>query len=145
MPTAAAKPCGSPVCGVLVRDGSGYCAKHKRQVRRVEQKRVDERRESSTKRGYGYKWQKARAGHLRSHPLCEDHLALGQYVQATVVDHKVPHRLGEAQASGDADRIAAAQKLFWDRGNWQSQCKTCHDRKTASEDGGFGNPRSPAG
>jgi 5-methylcytosine-specific restriction protein A len=41
-----------------------------------------------------------------------------------VVDHKVPHR-------GD-------MKLFWDRNNWQSMAKECHDRKTASEDGGFG-------
>jgi 5-methylcytosine-specific restriction protein A len=25
---------------------------------------------TSTQRGYGYKWQKAREGFLRSHPLC---------------------------------------------------------------------------
>jgi len=31
-------------------------------------------------------------------------------------------------------------KLFWDRNNWQSMAKACHDRKTAAEDGGFGNP-----
>jgi len=43
---------------------------------------------------------------------------------AGVVDHIVPHK-------GDAD-------LFWQRTNWQPLCKPCHDRKTATEDGGWG-------
>ena len=43
---------------------------------------------------------------------------------ASVVDHRVPHR-------GD-------MALFWDSSNWQSMAKECHDRKTATEDGGFG-------
>ena len=30
-------------------------------------------------------------------------------------------------------------KLFWDSNNWQSMSKQCHDRKTATEDGGFGH------
>jgi 5-methylcytosine-specific restriction protein A len=48
---------------------------------------------------------------------------------ATVVDHIIPHQ-------GD-------MTLFWDAdSNWQSLCKTCHDRKTATEDGGFGRARS---
>jgi prophage lambdaSa04, HNH endonuclease family protein len=29
--------------------------------------------------------------------------------------------------------------LFWDKTNWQAMSKRCHDRKTAREDGGFGN------
>lgn len=43
---------------------------------------------------------------------------------AEVTDHIIPHR-------GGID-------LFWNRDNWQSLCKRCHDRKTAMEDGGFG-------
>lgn len=31
-----------------------------------------------------------------------------------------------AQLNGDS-------KLFWDRTNWQSLCKPCHDRKTMTE------------
>jgi 5-methylcytosine-specific restriction protein A len=55
--------------------------------------------------------------------------AAGRVTAATMVDHIIPHR-------GD-------QKLFWDsEHNWQSGCKLCHDRKTAREDGGFGNPRN---
>ena len=46
---------------------------------------------------------------------------------ATVVDHKVPHRLGHALMTGCKVAIAAARKLFWDRKNWQSLCKPCHD------------------
>jgi len=62
---------------------------------------------------YGCKWQRARASFLRDHPLCAFHLARGAVVTAMVVDHKIPHR-------GD-------RKLFWDRKNWQSLCKPCHD------------------
>lgn len=138
MPVAAPKPCRQQGCGVLVRDGGGYCPAHKRAVK----KEVESRRESSTKRGYGYKWQQARAGHLRSHPFCVGHDRRGELVQATVVDHIVAHKLSEALESGDAERIVKAQELFWDCSNWQSLCKTCHDEKTAREDGAFGNQRA---
>jgi 5-methylcytosine-specific restriction endonuclease McrA len=74
---------------------------------------TDERRGSSAARGYGSRWQKARATWLKRHPLCKMHSELGHVVPATVVDHIVPHR-------GD-------QALFWDQGNWQSLCKHCHD------------------
>lgn len=141
MPIAAAKPCRHTACNVLVRDGGGYCAAHKRVVK----KEVEARRESSTKRGYGYKWQQARAGYLRSHPFCVEHESRNELVQATIVDHKVPHKLDDAMNSGDAERIANAKALFWDSNNWQSLCKTCHDQKTAREDGAFGNPRGAKG
>lgn len=72
-----------------------------------------ERRGSSAKRGYGSRWQKARATFLREHPLCRMHMELGRVVPATVVDHIDPHR-------GD-------QSKFWDKGNWQPLCKLCHD------------------
>lgn len=109
--------CRYPGCGVLLAL-PGYCAKHVRQV--------DVQRGSSTERGYDHRWRKAREGYLRSHPLCVKHEARGQLVPATVVDHIVPHR-------GD-------RRLFWDYDNWQALCKQCHDVKTATEDGGFGNP-----
>ena len=74
---------------------------------------MSDTRESSTRRGYGNRWQKARATFLLQHPLCADHLKRGQTVVATVVDHVIPHR-------GD-------MQLFWDSSNWQSLCKHCHD------------------
>jgi 5-methylcytosine-specific restriction protein A len=123
MPSIAAKPCRHPGCSALVRDGSGYCIAHKREVK----KRVDEQRESSTKRGYSYKWQQAREQFLQAHPLCEcPDCKAGELriTLATVVDHKIAHK-------GDL-------KLFWDRNNWQAMSKPCHDKKTAREDGRWG-------
>jgi 5-methylcytosine-specific restriction protein A len=123
MPGRPARPCGYPGCGKLVRDGSSRCEKH---PPRVDKRHVDQRRGTTSERGYGWAWQKARAAFLSSHPLCAEHERQGRVVAASVVDHRIPHR-------GD-------QRLFWDRSNWQPLCKSCHDTKTASEDGGFGNP-----
>lgn len=127
MPSAAARPCRQPGCGALVRDGSGYCAPHlqvKQASAKEAQQQYDKDRGSSAQRGYGARWQKVRAGFLRSHPLCVSCAADGLVTAATVVDHKVPHK-------GD-------MVLFWDASNWQPLCKTCHDQKTAREDGGWG-------
>ena len=74
-------------------------------------------RGNSTQRGYGYRWQQARARHLRNHPLCVECAAAGLVQVATDVDHKVPHR-------GD-------HTLFWDESNWQSLCHSHHSAKTA--------------
>lgn len=81
-------------------------------------------RPSSTRRGYGAAWQRARLRYLANHPLCVHCEARGEIRAATVVDHVDPHR-------GDMGK-------FWDVGNWQALCKRCHDVKTATEDGGFG-------
>ena len=92
---------------------------------------------TSAAKGYGYRWQKARADHLRRDPLCVFCQAKGLVVAASIVDHKTPHRLGDAKLSGDPARIAAAWRLFWDRANWQSLCKPCHDStKQRMEKGG---------
>jgi len=88
-------------------------------------------------KGYGYRWQKARADHLRRSPLCVFCQQAGRLVPASVVDHIKAPRLGDAKLSGDAEQIAAAWKLFWDRANWQSLCKRCHDStKQRMEKGG---------
>lgn len=130
MPIAAAKPCLHPGCGALVRDGSGRCPKHleqKQQIDKKHQQQYDKQRGTSSQRGYGDRWKKARATYLRSHPLCVTCKAAGLLEPATVVDHKIPHK-------GD-------QELFWNQENWQVLCKPCHDRKTAAEDGGWRNQR----
>ena len=117
MPTLAQRPCSQPGCGVLT--DAGRCPAHKQQR--------EQQRGSSTQRGYGYKWQVASKGFLRTHPLCQcpdcDE-GRKRVTVATIVDHIIPHR-------GD-------MKLFWNRNNWQAMSKPCHDKKTATEDGGFG-------
>jgi 5-methylcytosine-specific restriction enzyme A len=77
-------------------------------------------RETSTARGYDRRWREARLSHLAEQPLCVacQRADPPRVEPATVVDHVVPHR-------GD-------QGLFWDRDNWQSLCKRCHDQKTAA-------------
>jgi 5-methylcytosine-specific restriction protein A len=121
-------PCGHFSCGKLVESGERYCDEHKllyEAERNKYRKRYDKSRGSSAKRGYDYRWRKYRLWHLKHHPLCVHCLAEGRYVPATVVDHIIPHK---------GDEI-----LFWDPKNHQSLCAKCHNRKTASEDGGFGN------
>jgi 5-methylcytosine-specific restriction protein A len=83
-------------------------------------------RPSAAERGYGARWQRESKAYLAAHPVAVDWFGEhGSVVYAAeVVDHIVPHR---------GDMI-----LFWDRGNWQGLTKADHDKKTASEDGGFG-------
>jgi 5-methylcytosine-specific restriction protein A len=68
---------------------------------------------------------KARKLFLQINPLCVSCLKEGITRAARVVDHIIPHK-------GD-------MKLFWDRSNWQSLCIEDHNKKTATEDGGFGH------
>ncbi|WP_459061845.1 HNH endonuclease [Stenotrophomonas sp. PSU-St15] len=82
-------------------------------------------RQTTAERGYGSRWQRARATFLLRHPLCAECQRSGHVTVAAVVDHITPHKGNQA--------------LFWDTDNWQPLCKTCHDRKTATDDGGFGN------
>lgn len=109
MPYRPKTPCHHPGCPELVEPGRLYCEKHL--------PLHPEATRPAAKRGYNRRWQKARKSYLEAHPLCVQCAKKGKYVRATVVDHIIPHR-------GD-------QKLFWDQNNWQSLCKSCHDKKTA--------------
>ena len=123
MPTAPKRPCTFPGCGALIEHGS-RCPRHKREGA----KQYDRERGTAYERGYGARWQKASAAFLRAHPLCqcpECQEGKLRVLPSQVTDHIVSHR-------GD-------MRLFWDRANWQAMSKTCHDKKTAREDGGFGN------
>lgn len=82
---------------------------------------------SRSKRGYTREWDRCSKAYLQSNPLCVHCMRTGVRTAATITDHITPHK-------GD-------MSLFWDESNWQSLCKRCHDVKTASEDGGFGNKK----
>lgn len=85
---------------------------------------------SSSTRLYGTAaWQRLRKFKLARDYFCECSTCkkFNKNTPATVVDHIVPHR-------GDPT-------LFYDLANLQSMAKSCHDRKTARMDGGYGNKR----
>ena len=84
--------------------------------------RTDKR--SSSERGYGWAWKKARDAYLREHPLCVYCQAMTppKLTAANVVDHSVPHR-------GDVE-------IFWDQSRWQSLCKPHHDSDAQIRDKG---------
>lgn len=109
--------CGFPKCGTLTR--ASYCDTHSARSSDTR------KRESSSQRGYDVRWRKARAAYLAEHALCVDCASRGRTSAASNVDHVVPHK---------GDHI-----LFWDESNWQALCASCHSRKTAIEDGRWGN------
>jgi 5-methylcytosine-specific restriction protein A len=110
MPYKPLKPCKHTGCANLT--AYVFCEEH--------QSLHTNHRSNATERGYDSRWRKARNIFLKAHPLCTECLKQGKVTQATVVDHVVPHR---------GDKV-----LFWDECNWQSLCKSCHDKKTMTED-----------
>ena len=101
MPTRAPRLCR---CGHRIASGVRCpCERREDAARKA---RFDQRRPSSSARGYDRSWEKARAEFLRRHPRCK----CGD--PATLVDHIRPHR-------GD-------QTLFWDKTNWEAMCVSCH-------------------
>ncbi len=87
---------------------------------------ADRARDPAVRRLYDHRWRKVARAYLDANPVCacEVCVQLDRTLPSQVVDHIVPHR-------GDVT-------LFWSQSNWQAMSKTCHDRKTAIEDGGFG-------
>ena len=72
---------------------------------------------------YSWRWAKYSRARLSKYPLCADCLEKGRTTAADVTDHIIPHK--------------GSRHLFWKKGNHQSLCKPCHDKKTATE-GAFG-------
>jgi len=121
MPTKPKKLCAVPGCPNIINVGETYCAEHERE----RQKNVNANRESTSKR-YDRRWQRLRRLVLNREPLCRECLKHGRLTPATEVDHIISLSKG-----GDNSLD-----------NLQPLCHACHSRKTASEDGGFGNTRS---
>ena len=90
------------------------CARHEK----------SDTRPSAAARGYGSAWQARRRRILARDPWCR---ACGTE-RTSHVDHVIP------RAHGGSD----------DDSNLQGLCTSCHSRKTATQDGGFGNPKRGA-
>jgi len=132
MPVKPKRPCSQPGCRELV--DKGKCQAH--QVKAAEQskievRRYDQQRGTAASRGYDSRWAAYSRQYRKEHPLCVDCEARGVL---TSVEH-----------GGHVDHIVAVSgpddPLFWEPCNHASRCQSCHSRKTASEDGAFGNAR----
>jgi len=88
------------------------------------QQRVKTKQHGKNRTPYNYRWKQVREDWLRANPLCVICMENGIITPAKEVDHIVAHKGNYA--------------MFWDNGNLQSLCKSCHSTKTAKEDGGFG-------
>lgn len=95
--------------------GETYCPEHKKE----RTARYEAGRGTAAERGYGGRWLKHRRRFLKEHPYC----VCGN--PASEVDHTRP--------------VPPTDPLFWDPANHQALCRSCHSRKTAKQDGGFGN------
>lgn len=80
-------------------------------------------REKRTNLYNTHRWRKERKSFLEDNPLCVSCEANGVVKAAKVVDHVIRFFI-----HGD----------FWDRSNWQSLCKKCHNIKSAKESRGMG-------
>lgn len=84
-------------------------------------------KQSASARGYGYAWQKARAGYLEKHPLCECpdcQAGIKRTTMASVVNHRVPHRGNMSSTDPNG---------FWNRANWEAMSTECHNKRTQEE------------
>ncbi len=94
------------------------CDRHEQQ----QQRELDQRRGSSTSRGYGSDWQRLRLRKLRTDPLCASCEERGRVTLAEEVDHVI--------------RITKQPGLRLDWSNLQSLCRPCHAAKSAAERAG---------
>lgn len=127
MPSKSKRLCAHHGCKELVT--GMYCDEHK-----PEPKKQDWRSKRGTRSDNKYRdwystdlWKRLRLTQLAKEPLCRECARVDIMTPAAVVDHIIPH-------CGDWEG-------FTDTDNLQSLCKSCHDRKTAREDGAFGNRR----
>lgn len=116
MPQRPQRPCRHKGCRNLHRNANGYCDEHQTDAKAWVRKKSTQ--ETTTQRGYGWKWQKLRERILeRDGHLCQVCLKAGRVKIGTEVDHKIN------KAQGGAD----------DPSNLQAICHDCHEAKTQQE------------
>ena len=116
--------CRKVGCNALIGH-TGYCAAHEH-LERDKQRAYDRGRSTALRRLYHSRmWRRLRLKKLTADPFCE-YCEEDRQALATEVDHY------EAVEDENDPRM-------WDYLNLRSACKRCHSRKTATDDGGFGN------
>lgn len=112
-----ARPCRQHGCPAIAVE-RGYCVEHAAPAEAARRREHDDRRGSSTARGYGARWQRVRASVLARRPRCEDCARLGRVTLAS----EVHHIDGDTRHNTDD--------------NLMPLCKGCHSRRTLAGRGG---------
>lgn len=113
MPMLPKRPCSVAGCPVL-----GPCPVHRRPVRPQPAQPVrlyDDRRGSSTQRGYDRQWRKLREDYFKRNTYCRH---CGRLLGSRKV---LDHRIAKAQGGTDGES------------NLQGLCVPCNNRKTGME------------
>lgn len=123
--------CAEPGCGQKNVAGSRWCERHRQSNAVLEARQAFDAlrwRNNPWRAWYG-RWPWRGPGGLHDLTLARDPICKICNLQpSTIADHIKPHK-------GDWNR-------FTDLANCQGLCKSCHDEKTAREDGGFGKSDS---
>lgn len=123
MPYKLGTPCSYPKCPEVTTER--FCDYH----RKMHQRNVSKSRGKELRRAYNsVRWIRFRNWYLQKNPLCVKCELEGLTTPATDVDHIVPISTPEDPKFVDPDSV-------------QSLCHSCHSKKTATEDGGFGRKR----
>lgn len=109
MPMKPKRPCRFSGCPNLTDRKSGYCEEHEKPMQRHYERFT---RGYNQHKRYGGEWRKARARHVKSHPLCEECEKKGRYVLASLVHHILP--IADGGTHEDS--------------NLMSLCVSCHER-----------------
>ncbi len=104
MPYKPARPCKYPGCPQLTH--KSFCLQHSAVYQ--------QKRGSSSKRGYDHRWRKIRKMYLSGNLLCVECLKKGLLVEATEVHHIIPIMNGGTN----------------DYSNLMALCKSCHSKIT---------------
>ena len=99
--------CNYPGCKKLTR--SSYCPEHTHEVKQARRREYDQRRGSSSQRGYDAIWQKLRKLVIHNHPACQ---------QCGSEKNLMVHHIKPIEAGGNP----------LDEDNCMVLCRDCHER-----------------
>lgn len=147
MANAALKPCtNNRRCRGLTR--GRYCAPCEKAYKQTTQQTHDQQRGTASSRGYDARWAKWRRWVIGEYKLvfCGDRptgAPMTNHSRCLLAHPARIYRIGEQLDHIDAIEGPDDSRRL-DVTNVQFLCRTCHQRKTATVDGGLGHARRTA-